>query len=263
MSTVEEGDLNNMKNLLSYIKENDLKDLIISRSDDPSMKEANQNFVDTKFEGHALLTKACQKGHIDICEYLVREEKANVDVRGEGEEIIGKRSNWTPLMHATFHNHPKIVKFLVSKNCNIVLKDDHGDDSTHIAATKGSVPILEILLEKNPSLLDRKGCYGETQLIRAASVNNFNVCDYLIKNKIVNVNAKDSGQTSALWHVCANNNYELAKLLIESGATNEKSKFYGTPLEKALNGNNQNLKDLMQSNLASKNLQQDYGCDNE
>ena len=110
---------------------------------------------------------------------------------------------------------------------------------------------VEILFEKNPSLLDGKGFYGRTQLIWAAYENNFNVCDYLIRNKSVNVNAKDDTQSSALWYACRNNNYELAKLLIESGATNDKDYFGETPLEKALNGNNQKLKDLMQSHFGN------------
>ena len=227
MSTVEEGDLSRLKSLLSYIKANNLEEEVISRSDDSSSKEAQKNFVDSKFGGHTLLIKACQKGHIDICEYLVREEKANVDVQGDGEKklVLGiyvPRRNWTTLMYATFNNQLEIVKFLVSENSDISLKDSSGDDSTHIAATKGSLPILEILLDKNPSLLDGKGCDGETQLIRAAFNNHFNVCDYLIKNKSVKVNAKDNTQRSALWSACNNDNYDLAKLLIESGATNAK-----------------------------------------
>ena len=81
------------------------------------------------------------------------------------------------------------------------------------------------MLDKNPLLLDGKGWYGYTQLIWAASENNFNVCDYLIRNKSVNVNAKNNAHRSALWHAYYNNHYELAKLLMESGASNEKVLF--------------------------------------
>lgn len=244
MSTTEKGDLKSIKNLLSYIRDNDLSEEIIKSFGGQERREKTPNVVNILMNGSTLLMGAAGNGHINICEYLLNEEKANVDVQ---------QSQWpkmTALVIATQREHFMIVRMCVEKNADISLKDYRGNDATHVAAMTNNIPIMELLLDKKPSLLNGKGDWGRTQLMLAAINNKQQMCEYLLNVKNADVHGKDDYQRTALHYACMNNNYEIANLLIAKGPKNEKDSFWGkTPLEKALESNNQKLKDLMQSHF--------------
>ena len=263
----EQGNLLELVHLIDYIKENDLIDEIVQRfvpeSKTPididsstcsdkiiekfsglAIGEKRRSVDDILIDEKTLLMIAAINGHIKVCKYLVEKENADVDIQQQ-------RSKWTALMYATSQNQEEVVKFLVQCNCDISLKNSDGDNCTHIAAGHGSLSIMKILLENNPLLVDVKGNWGQTQVFRAAICNKYEVCEFLIRKYQADAKAKNIYQTSALYHACRKNNYELSKLLIEHGAMNEKNQWGKTPLDKALKGKNSRLKDLMQSHFSN------------
>ncbi len=63
----------------------------------------------------------------------------------------------TPLHYAAFHNHPKIMLFLLSRRADHSMVDSEGNQPLHFAAANGCYSIVDILLQHlaNPDCLNK------------------------------------------------------------------------------------------------------------
>lgn len=66
-------------------------------------------------------------------------------------------------MKAAYNGHYHIVKYLVSKNANVHLKDKDGWTALHNACARGYLPITRLLIEKG-ARVDVKSKMGHTPL---------------------------------------------------------------------------------------------------
>ena len=190
------------------------------------LAEKDGDAIDLKgSEGLSPLIKAASKGHDHVCEYLLTQQKPNIEARCDCQ--------YTALILATFNNHIDVVKILLDHNANTKAKDFYGYHAAYYAALKGHFEILRILVEKDPDVIDLEGGSGRTPLITASKNCHVDVCRYLVTEKKADVNLQDEDGNTALCYAALENQIDIVDLLVNNGANNLKNKFGKSPLDYA------------------------------
>ena len=111
-----------------------------------------------------------------------------------------------------------IGKFRQIKNLN-------GSTPLHVAAQKGSLEALIILLENNFNLNAKDGD-GKTPLILAVNNGHIEIVKYLLNNSNCNLQAKDRNNGwNALHFGISNGNLEVVKLLLQKNISVDQKGF--------------------------------------
>jgi len=101
---------------------------------------------------------------------------------------------------------------------DIDARDDSGSTPLHLAAWKGQVPTVEVLVSARADL-NAKGLYGDTPLHLAASYGQTGVAEVLA-NANADVNAKDHANKTPLdWAKESNQSSSIAMLLRVGGSS--------------------------------------------
>lgn len=153
------------------------------------------------------LIEAARKGHAQVVEYFISQHNADIDARNNYDSGYNSytyydnqyTTTWTALMVAVDSNQTEVIKVLLRHNPDIRARDDCGYHATYIAACKGYVDALKMLLRKDRHVVDFRGPDGMTPLMAASSnYGRVAVCKYLVEQKNANVNLKDSFGLTAL-----------------------------------------------------------------
>ena len=86
----------------------------------------------------------------------------------------------------------------------------------HVAAKQGNLENVQMLLKKDPELIDIKDENGKTPLHWACQGVHIKVVKYLIENG-ADVNVRDNNQIAPLHNIAARNHIKAAELLINNG----------------------------------------------
>lgn len=117
------------------------------------------------------------------------------------------------LLAASFNKHVDIIKYLISINIRLKLEDNwvSGDDIFHHLLDNDRIDILKLLLsdEQNFEAVDD---YGTTLLLQAAAADKWNVVNWLINEKPVNIDAQ--------WYRC---NWTTLHLCVDSNIVDEET----------------------------------------
>ena len=188
----------------------------------------SQAFVDSFFcDGVSLLTIAAENGHTHVCEYLIKQQQANVDTRSTFKDHQN-----TALICATRCNRVGVVKLLVNCNANIMAKNDDGDHASYYAAFYGHLDCLKILVEKNEDVVNLKGSVGEqTPLMAACMHGEVDIVEYLLSKPNIDVNAKDENGDTALHYAAFEHQIAILDMLVHSGAKNLRNNDDIKPLD--------------------------------
>ena len=104
-----------------------------------------------------------------------------------------------------------------------------GDTILHIASMKGSLPIVQYLIDKGANF-ECNDSIKRTPLHIACQNGHLEIVQYLIE-KCVNIEAKDNEQKTPLHIACENNQLQVVEYFIEKGAYIEaRDKQHQTPL---------------------------------
>ena len=193
----QEGDLEKVKQIFAYVNQENIN------------QERTPTLVDTNSGewAHTPLTSAAYYGHHQVCEYLIIQQKANLEAGGAYQ--------WTALIWAAISNRIKVIKVLLQNNANVKAKHKSGHHAAYEAARYGNIDALRMLVEKDGDVIDLKAWNGETPLIAASGEGKTDVCKYLIEEKNANVNLKDDEGRTALQHA---KNSKIIRILIKKGA---------------------------------------------
>ncbi|CRF32722.1 ankyrin [Brachyspira suanatina] len=154
-------------------------------------------------------------------------------VEGDSFNIGGA----TPLMFAIFKNNARIVKQLIDKNADVKARDNEGTPVFLYACSFGNGNIIRMLLVKDRTLVNDKTSNGNINgLHYAASLNNLETINFLIKNVNVNINDRDSNGCTALYYAAYYKKREAYNLLIKLGANKDIGDNYGVKPEYILSG---------------------------
>ncbi|RZF40094.1 hypothetical protein LSTR_LSTR002497 [Laodelphax striatellus] len=118
-------------------------------------------------EGMTSLHLAAKNGNLEACHYLLSNPNMPrffIDSVDDGR--------WTPLVWAAEHCHSDIVRFLLEKRADPLVRDAEQNIALHWAALAGSVEIAESLLNYG-SEINSTNTHGDTALHIAARQNAF------------------------------------------------------------------------------------------
>ena len=128
------------------------------------------------------------------------------------EEV--KKPHESSLSSAVRKESVDSVKTLVYVGVETNHKTTTGQTPLTIAAKKGNVEIVELLVEVGGANTNLRGPNGITPLMYASKYGYFDITQYLL-NKGANEKALDVKGKSALLYAVENNQLDIAKLLVD------------------------------------------------
>ena len=137
----------------------------------------------------------------------------------------------TSLVRAVKVGDADRVRTLLFANVDVNEKNYAGITPMAVAAEKGNMDIIKMLVEEGGAKVNEVSSYGVTPLIAASAAGNVEVVKYLIAHG-ADVTAKDDLGKTALLHAAAKNNKALITGLIKlnSAATDLADITGNTPL---------------------------------
>ena len=128
--------------------------------------------LDVGHAGWTALTRACDKGYLDIVKALLA---AGAD-KDKGNDFGN-----TPLIRAALKGHLKVVQVLLKARAKVdTANKQHGDTALILAAHYGLIEVVEALLTAGANK-DHADMYGNTALISAAYHSRTQVVEALLK----------------------------------------------------------------------------------
>lgn len=167
-----------------------------------AIKTNNLNAQDQT--GATALMLAAINGNLEIVNFLIKA-KANLELKSnEGE---------TALTFAVSNDQSEIATALINAgaNTNVTMAGDEGDNIL-IRSVLSDKKLRDLVLKKNPQLINKKNKLGETALFQAARFGTADDIQYLVKNG-ANKSVKNSEGKTALDVAKAENNTDTIKAL--------------------------------------------------
>ena len=192
------------------------------------------------------LMYACRQGHFEVVDLLLRKgasQKKN-SARGRTalfEAILGHHSRSGAKTSGALSRHAKVVELLVLEmpgdlDINMTHSQDHDRTALMLAAQKGHLEMIEILL-KHPSIsIDMRDVYGATAILLAVREGHFDIVERLLKAD-ANIEIVDfQVRRSALRCAAERDSAEIVALLLRHNADrNFKDREGGTAILRAVN----------------------------
>uniref|UniRef100_A0A7N9DB56 Ankyrin repeat domain 6 n=1 Tax=Macaca fascicularis TaxID=9541 RepID=A0A7N9DB56_MACFA len=154
-----------------------------------------------------------------------------------GRPARERKHGRTPLHLAANKGHLPVVQILLKAGCDLDVQDDGDQTALHRATVVGNTEIIAALIHEGCAL-DRQDKDGNTAL-HEASWHGFSQSAKLLVKAGANVLAKNKAGDTALHIAAALNHKKVAKILLEAGADTTIVNNAGqTPLETARCHNN-------------------------
>lgn len=99
-----------------------------------------------KDDGFAPLHLASLNGHAAVAEILVREGKADINIRNNRRQ--------TPFLLAVSQGHAAAIEKLVNLGCDVLAKDEDGDNAMHLCVIKKTNLTQEVNVTEAPKIYE-------------------------------------------------------------------------------------------------------------
>ncbi|XP_032131153.1 ankyrin repeat domain-containing protein 6 isoform X9 [Sapajus apella] len=160
-----------------------------------------------------------------------------VQLINKGAKVAVTKHGRTPLHLAANKGHLPVVQILLKAGCDLDVQDDGDQTALHRATVVGNTEIISALIHEGCAL-DRQDKDGNTAL-HEASWHGFSQSAKLLVKAGANILAKNKAGDTALHVAAALNHKKVAKILLEAGADTTIVNNAGqTPLETARYHNN-------------------------
>ncbi|XP_065200755.1 uncharacterized protein LOC135831864 [Planococcus citri] len=154
------------------------------------------------------LVMAVIRDQLRIVEMLLQHEKVNLNAEGSGD---------LTLLHlVALQGSLELVKYLVSKGCDVNARNNNGLKPIHVAASEGHKNIVEFFINKG-LLVDEISSTDFTTLHHAVMKDRLEVVECLIKLGS-NVNARSEHGLTPMHFAATLGSMDVAKVLLENGA---------------------------------------------
>ena len=207
------------------------------------------------------LMYACRQGHFEVVELLLRKGASQKKISARGrtalfEAILGHHSRSGAKTSGTLSRHAKVVELLVLEmpgdlDINMTHSQDHDRTALMLAAQKGHLEMIGILL-KHPSIgIDVQDAYGATAMLLAVREGHCDIVERLLKvNANIEIVDFQEGR-SALRCAAERDSAKIVELLLRHNADpNVKDREGGTAILRAVNrGAARVLEEMMNQNV--------------
>uniref|UniRef100_A0A8D0VR72 Ankyrin repeat domain 6 n=1 Tax=Sus scrofa TaxID=9823 RepID=A0A8D0VR72_PIG len=160
-----------------------------------------------------------------------------VQLINKGAKVAVTKHGRTALHLAANKGHLSVVQILLKAGCDLDVQDDGDQTALHRATVVGNTEVIAALIQEGCAL-DRQDKDGNTAL-HEASWHGFSQSAKLLVKAGANVLAKNKAGDTALHIAAALNHKKVVKILLEAGADGTIVNNAGqTPLETARYHNN-------------------------
>ncbi|XP_048251523.1 serine/threonine-protein phosphatase 6 regulatory ankyrin repeat subunit C-like [Haliotis rufescens] len=121
--------------------------------------------------GDNILQKACEGGNVQIVEYIVSHGIVDINSTGHARRA--------PVLWAVLNGHKAVFDLLVSKGCDLTVKDKYGDNILQKACEGGNVQIVEYIVSRNIVDINSTNSVRRTSLDIAENQGNHSLVDIL------------------------------------------------------------------------------------
>ena len=163
--------------------------------------------MDKDSKGLTVLHKACHKGKLALAQYLVEKYPDMLAIRNN--------TGQSPYLVSGFSGSVELVKFLISRGCDVMDKDSEGWAVLHKACHKGKLALAQYLVEKYPDMLTIRNKGGRSPYLVAGYSGSVELVKFLISQGC-DVRNKDSNGQTVLHNACQEGKLELAQYLVEN-----------------------------------------------
>ncbi|OQE44088.1 hypothetical protein PENCOP_c002G00032 [Penicillium coprophilum] len=160
-------------------------------------------------EKFAVLTIAASKGSLDLMKDILSESNQLAKRQNESGDVL--------LFIAIKSEQEDVVRFLLTENVDLSIKDGLGSTLLHSATESGLLKTVEYLLEKKPELINEKNTENETALVIAFRKEDENVISLLLENK-ANIDVRDNDGRTMLHSACRRSSLNIVQKLLNGGA---------------------------------------------
>ena len=177
----------------------------------------NPNFQDE--DGFSPLHRAIENNNLDLVNALLSYKDIDKEIKLPYEATISE--DWylggdTPLLYASYIGNPQIVSALLEANCNIRARDDiDGAMAIHIAAANGNNEVINLLLNKDKTLINEADNNGADTPLHWAIMKNFDSTVELLLSQEASPTQVNSSSQTPLHYAAMYGNMNAVVLLVE------------------------------------------------
>ncbi|KAL7803511.1 hypothetical protein V8C44DRAFT_353064 [Trichoderma aethiopicum] len=160
-----------------------------------------------------LAAAAARLGLTVLMQRVIKEEGIWLWLKDAMTHRVGR-----PLLHiaAEFGHAPLISLLIKDHKAHVNGKDEDGNTPLHIAALRGHLDVVKMLVE-NGARIDSRDHYGQTPLFKTMKYSEYRIAEYLIECG-ADVNLTDKAKASPLIHAMRRRDPRMTKLLLEHRA---------------------------------------------
>ncbi|XP_011406303.1 PREDICTED: uncharacterized protein LOC105314076 [Amphimedon queenslandica] len=156
-------------------------------------------------EGMAPIHLACSEGKLNLIQYIIEHIPSSL-------ELPDSQHGRTPFLTAVYFNHFEIIKYLISKKCNISATDDEGSEAVHISVARDHSNILKYLMDNNYCNPNATDYQDRTPLHVAVTDYEYEILEYLLSKSIPSM--------SVVWLPCQHGRQNMVSLLLKASLSN-------------------------------------------
>ncbi|KAH9093240.1 hypothetical protein Ae201684P_008899 [Aphanomyces euteiches] len=137
----------------------------------------------------------------------------------KGDPWVFNQKGWSAVTAAVVYNHVALVKLFAASGVKLDRRDDRlGYTPAHFAVQTSNVSMLRLLEEKGANLaVAAKN--GYTLLHTAAEVGAEECIEFLLKNRLIPMDARDSSQETACHKAARRSQCRILDLFKQHGAS--------------------------------------------
>ncbi|XP_011409030.1 PREDICTED: uncharacterized protein LOC105315949, partial [Amphimedon queenslandica] len=138
-------------------------------------------------EGMAPIHLACSNGRLNLIQYIIELIPSSL-------ELLHTKDGHTPFLIAVYFNQLEVIKYLISKKCNLSATDDEGSGAVHISVERGHLNVLKYLIDNNYCNPNATNHQDRTPLHVVVAAEQSQILEYLLEIKpslLNNVQDKD------------------------------------------------------------------------
>ena len=162
---------------------------------------------DNDNDGDTVLHIACNKGKLELVQYLVETYPDMLRIRDKAGQ--------SPCLHTGLSGSSDLVKYLISRGCDAYDKDSSERTVLHLACLEGKTELVEYLVENYPDMLTLRDETGKSPFLYTGFFGSVELVEYLI-SKGCDVYEKDNKEETVLHHACQKGKLVLVQYLVEN-----------------------------------------------